>query len=114
MFIYFRLITSDFAAATVLISFCVVLGKVSRFQIFLIGIFEVIFYALNENIVYHKLYITDVGGSIPIHVFAAYFGLAVARVMHSEDIAEENPKEGSTYNSDLFSTIGTFRKLVQT
>lgn len=101
------LITSDFAAATVLISFCVVLGKVSRFQIFLIGIFEVIFYALNENIVYHKLYITDVGGSIPIHVFAAYFGLAVARVMHSEDIAEENPKEGSTYNSDLFSTIGT-------
>merc|ERR1719378_1012792 len=42
-----------------------------------------------------------------IHAFAAYFGLAVSKVIHTKDHAEENPKEGSSYNSDLFSMIGT-------
>ena len=43
-----------------------------------------------------------------IHAFGAYFGLAVARVINSEDIEEENEKEGSSYNSDLFAMIGKF------
>nr|KAG5689104.1 hypothetical protein BaRGS_006163 [Batillaria attramentaria] len=41
-----------------------------------------------------------------VHVFGAYFGLAVARVLYSDD-TDEHPKEGAVYHSDLFSMIGT-------
>lgn len=40
-----------------------------------------------------------------VHAFGAYFGLAVAKVLHHKDLENEN--EGSNYNSDLFSMIGT-------
>lgn len=101
------LITSDFAAAAVLITFGAVLGKVSRLQLFVIGVFEIIFYAVNENILVHHLKITDVGGSMVIHMFGAYFGLAVTRMIYKDDHGDENPKEGSVYHSDLFAMIGT-------
>jgi ammonium transporter Rh len=48
----------------------------------------------------------DVGESIYVHVFGAYFGLAVARVlMTNKNI--ESTKESSHYHSDLFAMIGT-------
>lgn len=37
---------------------------------------EVIFYSLNLEIGVHLLYVVDIGGSIFIHTFGAYFGLA--------------------------------------
>lgn len=43
-----------------------------------------------------------------IHAFGAYFGLAVARVLYSEDIERASGKEGAVYHSDLFSMIGEF------
>ena len=47
----------------------------------------------------------DVGGSMFVHVFGAYFGLAVARVL-SRDATKDNNKEGASYHSDIFSLIG--------
>lgn len=41
-----------------------------------------------------------------IHAFGAYFGLAVARVLYSDDIERASGKEGAVYHSDLFSMIG--------
>ena len=38
-------------------------------------------------------------------MFGAYFGLAVAKMLNHRDLENEN--ESSTYNSDLFSMIGT-------
>jgi len=101
------MITADFAAAAVLITFGAVLGKVSRLQLVVIGVCEVIFYYINENIINNYLQITDVGGSVLVHMFGAYFGLAVARLLWTEKLAEENEKEGSVYHSDVFAMIGT-------
>ena len=53
---------------------------------------------------------TDVGGSIFIHAFGAYFGLAVARMLFKQAQTEDE-KEGSVYHSDLFAMIGKFRDL---
>lgn len=53
----------------------------------------------------HYVQITDVGGSIIIHMFGAYFGLAVARVLYNKH-TEDNDKEGSVYHSDVFAMIG--------
>jgi len=48
--------------------------------------------------------ITDVGGSISIHVFGCYFGLAVSAMLGKPSSTKDNK---SMYHSDLFSMIGT-------
>ena len=107
------MILSDFAAAAVLISFGAVIGKVSRLQIFVMGVFEIIFYSINENILVYHLKITDVGGSLIIHMFGAYFGLAVTRMIYNENHSKGNDKEGSVYHSDMFAMIGTVAFLLR-
>ena len=97
--------TADFAAAAVLITFGAVLGKISRFQLLVVGLLEVIFYIINEWIAIKYLKISDAGGSMIIHTFGAYFGLAVARVYYRKN-ACESIKEGSVYHSDIFAMIG--------
>ena len=99
------LVTAEFAAATVLITYGAVLGKVSRLQLLVIGILEVVFYAINELVAIEFLKFSDAGGSILIHTFGAYFGLALSRVLYNKD-AHGSPKEGSNYHSDLFAMIG--------
>lgn len=103
---YSSMMTGDFAVATCLISFGAVLGKTSPLQILVMMLLEIVFAQVNEYIGLDKLYAVDIGESMYLHTFGAYFGLAVARVLHKEDI-EDNPKEGSVYNSDLFAMVGT-------
>ncbi|KAI0242304.1 Ammonium transporter Rh type B-B [Lamellibrachia satsuma] len=100
------LITADFAAAAVLISFGAVLGKLSPFQVVVMAIVEVVFYTVNEYVGVGLLRVADVGGSMFIHTFGAYFGLAVARVVYTMEV-KDSANEGSSYHGDLFSMIGT-------
>ncbi|XP_058956016.2 ammonium transporter Rh type B-B [Pocillopora verrucosa] len=100
------LIGAEFAAAAVLITFGAVLGKVSRLQLLVIGIMEVVFYGVNNLIAVKYLKYADAGGSIVIHTFGAYFGLALSRVLYNED-SLDSPKEASDYQSDIFAMIGT-------
>ena len=41
-----------------------------------------------------------------VHVFGAYFGLAVSFVFGLKDKPKEHHLEGSTYQSDIFAMIG--------
>ena len=72
------LFLADFAAGAVLISFGAILGKCSLFQLWAMATFEVFFYCINEAIVIEIFNIYDIGGSIVIHTFGAFFGLSVA------------------------------------
>lgn len=47
----------------------------------------------------------DLGGSIFLHTFGAYFGLAVTFVLNKKEYREHS-KEGSAYHSDVFAMIG--------
>jgi len=47
----------------------------------------------------------DIGGSMFIHAFGAYFGLAVARVLYNKTQVD-SAKESSSYISNLFAMIG--------
>jgi ammonium transporter Rh len=100
------LVEGNFAAATVLISFGAVLGKVSPTQLLVMMLIELVFYSLNFYIGYLTLLVTDAGGSMFIHSFGAYFGLACSFFLTSKP-ARDNPNQGTKYNSDLFSIIGT-------
>jgi len=99
------LLFADFAAAAVLITFGALLGKVTPIQLLLLGFLEIIFFALNENILL-QIGIMDVGGSIIVHVFGAYFGLAASAVL-TKTTWKEDPQNAATYHSDLFAMIGT-------
>jgi len=100
------MLTADFAAAAVLISFGAVLGKASPLQLIIMSFIEIICFAANEHIGVAILGAVDMGGSMFVHTFGAYFGLAVARVLYRKE-ASESYKNGSNYHSDLFSMIGT-------
>ena len=101
------LITGDFAAGAVLISFGALLGKVSLNQLLLISILEIIFYSINESIGVIHYQAVDMGGSMYVHTFGAFFGLAVSYVITDYDKLENGKeKEGSTKTSDTFAMIG--------
>eukprot|EP00930_Biecheleria_cincta_P097407 TRINITY_DN8911_c0_g1_i2.p1 TRINITY_DN8911_c0_g1~~TRINITY_DN8911_c0_g1_i2.p1 ORF type:complete len:422 (+),score=83.41 TRINITY_DN8911_c0_g1_i2:47-1267(+) len=105
---FMALLNGNFAVAAVLISFGGLIGKVSPLQIVVVVILELTFYCANK--VYflkqyeHEMLIADCGGTIIIHVFGAYFGLAACQVLGPPKSDKLNT---SSYQSDLFSLIGT-------
>ena len=102
------LITGDFAAGAVLISFGALLGKVSLNQLLIISILEIIFYSINESIGVIHYQAVDMGGSMYVHTFGAYFGLAVSYIITDyRKLENDREKEGSDKTSDTFAMIGT-------
>ncbi|KAL7685334.1 putative blood group Rhesus C/E/D polypeptide, ammonium transporter AmtB-like protein [Plasmopara halstedii] len=100
------LINGDFAAETILISLGAVLGRTTPTQLVWMTFLEVIVYGGNEYLLLKELKITDVGGSVVIHTFGAFFGLAVS-FMFGVPSAIEQEHNTSRYNSDMFAMIGT-------
>ena len=100
------LIDGDFGAAAVLISFGAILGKCNALQLLLLATIEIVFYSLNISVCANQLEAVDVGGSMYVHAFGAYFGVAASLAM-SPKPAHTDPKNTSGYNSNLFAMIGT-------
>lgn len=100
------LLSADFSTAAVLISFGVVLGVTSPLQLVVMTVMEVVIFTVNEVIGRTYLGAVDAGDTIFVHLFGAYFGLTVARVLYHPGQARSD-KEGSSYTSDLFSMVGT-------
>jgi ammonium transporter Rh len=102
------LINMDFRAATVLISFGAVLGKLHFSQYLVMATIETIFSCMVTVIGLKHFYITDVGGGIFIHCFGAYFGVACAIVINSREKGHfGNPKCQAGYRSNTFAMLGT-------
>lgn len=102
------LISGDFGAGTVLITFGALLGKCSWPQLWVIGTLEIIFYSINEAIGVANLKAVDIGGSMFIHTFGAYFGLAAAFFFQPKKGIEDSRGRGDgSYNSQLIAMVGT-------
>ena len=99
------LVQADFCAGAVLITYGVVLGKVSPSQMLLIAISETVFYALNEQIGL-TLQVADLGGTMTIHMFGAWFGFAVSKMVTPRS-ALGNQNNAAVYHSDILAMIGT-------
>lgn len=101
-----NLILADFASAVVLITFGACLGKVTKpSQLIVIAMMEIVFFAINEEIG-KKLHVADLGGSMVVHVFGAYFGLGVSYILTTPE-AYAHEDNGAEYTSDIFAMIGS-------
>ena len=100
------LVDGDFAAGAVLISFGAILGKCNALQLLVLATIEIVFYSLNASICVNQLEAVDVGGSMYVHTFGAYFGIAASLAMTPRP-AHSDPKNTSGYFSNLFAMIGT-------
>lgn len=102
------LIVGDFAAGAVLITFGAVLGKITLMQLWCLTILEVIIYGLNEAIGAGLFKAVDMGGSMYVHTFGAYFGLAASYFFRPGDaIADIENRCAGGYKSQLIAMIGT-------
>lgn len=103
------LITANFASGAILVSFGAVLGRASLLQLVVMAVSELWFYALNENIGLHTLEVVDMGGSMFVHAFGAFFGLAFSFAMREDSDLHEHVLErrSSDRKSDIFAMIGT-------
>ncbi|XP_049731327.1 ammonium transporter Rh type A [Elephas maximus indicus] len=102
-----NVINADLSTATVLISFGAVLGKTSPIQMLIMTILEITVFASNEYLVGEIFKASDIGASMTIHAFGAYFGLAVAGILYHSDLTWKHHNKESEYHSDLFAMIGT-------
>merc|ERR1719317_1194161 len=103
------LVIGDFAAGAVLISFGGVLGRITPTQLLVMAIIEIIFYVLNEQIGVEIYQAVDMGGSMYVHSFGAYFGISVSAVMGAPkgDLKKAEKLNSAVYHSDLFAMVGT-------
>jgi len=125
----YSLIAGLYAVAAVLISFGAVIGKVrvcslsaatpllfkcpslpiarqvTPFQLLVMTLMELVFYSLNNQVFMVTVFgIADIGGTIVIHEFGAFFGLACALVY---GLPPDTDKVFQGRLSDTFSLLGT-------
>lgn len=111
------LIDSTFCAASGMITFGAVIGKVTPSQIMWIVFAQTPLFALNQHLINYTFKALDPGGTICIHLFGAYYGLAISFMIRKiyPKVENENENENennhlkytSTYFNDIFSMIGT-------
>ena len=104
------LINADFAVAAVLISFGAVIGVTSPIQLLVMALIEIVLFNINEIIGRNYIGALDAGDTIFVHLFGAYFGLALSRVIY-DDNSVTSDKAGSSRLSDLFSMVSHFSKI---
>eukprot|EP01089_Gocevia_fonbrunei_P006832 TRINITY_DN17841_c0_g1_i1.p1 TRINITY_DN17841_c0_g1~~TRINITY_DN17841_c0_g1_i1.p1 ORF type:complete len:441 (+),score=90.10 TRINITY_DN17841_c0_g1_i1:106-1428(+) len=95
-----------FCAASVMISYGAVLGRITPLQMLLLGIIEPCMYWLNLWIGEKVIQTVDIGGGIFIHTFGCYFGLAMSFFIANTN-KSSHPDERSSFSSDTFAFAGT-------
>ena len=72
------MIVADFGAGTVMITYGALLGKCNLQQLIFLATGEMIFWGFNTQLCVNKLNAVDMGGSMFVHTFGAYFGVAAS------------------------------------
>lgn len=100
-------IDGEFSAATLLISYGAVIGRATPTQLVIMAVAQSFFYAINKVVfVLGMISAEDVGGSLTIHMFGAYFGLAVSKALGPQRNSSASNAD-ATPTSDVLAMIGT-------
>lgn len=101
------LIDAEFFAAALLITYGAVIGRAT--PVYLVGVMisECFFYSINKvMVVLGSLKAEDVGGTLTIHLFGAYFGVALCKALGPQELTTASNADARRF-SDLMSFIGT-------
>jgi len=105
---FLTILNGNCAVAAVLISFGGLIGKISPVQITVLLVCELTCYCANKVYVLgqdgSEPRIADLGGSIFIHAFGAYFALCAGKMLGKPNDDHLNV---NSYVSDVFAFIGT-------
>uniref|UniRef100_A0A1I8FRZ7 Ammonium_transp domain-containing protein n=1 Tax=Macrostomum lignano TaxID=282301 RepID=A0A1I8FRZ7_9PLAT len=93
-------LAADFACAAVLISFGAMLGPACL----VLSLVEIPIFVANEYVGLYIFKAADMGGSMFVHVFGAYFGIAASKALTAPGDGK-NSNDHSGYSSDLFAMI---------
>eukprot|EP00794_Sanderia_malayensis_P000145 gene145-757_t len=102
-----RMLSADFAAISVLVSFGAILGKANSLQLLTIALLESFIYSINEGICTVMLFVTDNAKTMFVHVYGAFFGLALARMMYRGRVVRNARFYCASYESGTFALLGT-------
>lgn len=100
-----RFLEADYGIAALLISLGAVLGKVSLDQAAVMTAFHMIFYALNHELNATTMAAADVGGTVTVHMFGAYFGLAASAFVTDKSKSDGVKGDGAQNQWALFGTL---------
>ncbi|XP_014804191.1 PREDICTED: blood group Rh(CE) polypeptide isoform X1 [Calidris pugnax] len=100
-----RITKATVSTTAVVISAGAVLGKTNPVQLILMTVLEIIFFYMSKWTNNKLLQLSDNSSMMHVHLFGAYFGLAVSSCF-SEPLPRSE-KNASTPKSDLLSMLGT-------
>ncbi|KAJ7425214.1 hypothetical protein BTVI_03769 [Pitangus sulphuratus] len=83
--------------------------RVNPVQMLLLALLEVTLYTFNEYILLSLMGVSDGGRSLTVHVFGAYFGLMVSRILHlpPTDKRKREDQQDVGHQPDVFAVVGT-------
>lgn len=102
------LIDAEFSTATLLISFGALIGNATPLQMVVLAVSQSVFYAFNKVVLVHGLAgAEDVGGTLTIHMFGAYFGLAASAALGPPKDVGAAGNASPNRVSDVLAMLGT-------
>ena len=103
-----QLIEGDFGAASMLVAMGALIGKTSLYQLFTLSCVHIFFFTINKQIILQLFKVSDIGGSMIIHTYGAYFGLAASFFFYRKEASKDENKQGKgNYLSGLIAMTGT-------
>ena len=90
-----NLIVGDFGAGAAMITYGVLLGKVNLQQMMILITWQMLWWGINENIGVQVYNATDAGGSMFVHSFGAYYGVAACYFFQPARAATSNNLKSS-------------------
>jgi ammonium transporter Rh len=99
-----RFLDADYGFVALLVTLGALLGKVSLEQGMVVTFFHMVFYAINNNLCRVTMAAADVGGTLTVHLFGAYFGLIASKFITNSDKAKKIAADG---NQDRWAIFGT-------
>ena len=107
------MISADFAAAAILVSFGAFLGIANSLQLLTIALLEALFYAVNEGVCSTILFVTDNAKTFYVHIFGSFYGVVVARMLYRGRIFRNRTLFCSSYESGTFALLGKCRFILK-
>jgi len=95
-------IEAEYNAWSVIIAFGAVYGRLNFAQYLIMATFQTFFWALSWRITGLSFLAKDLGGSMNVHAFGAFYGLTISAIAGRREAEKK-----TTYNSNLFAIIGT-------